>query len=351
MDISSILAPLQKFSDARLKSILSEFDLNNASADQVGQLRTKLVNLLSQEDKEKKGKKNELTDSIHAVLLKLAESYPLNEKDVITLGAIPSKYRVFASTGHQFNIKELLRLHKRRDVEKDGKKTLTNPISNLPFSELDTLHILNIAKEKQLDFEKLNIRNPLDKIKVRLENLRTTSEETGIRYEDLVSFNEAEEAFSSKLYMLTKYLKNSIEGREPALSLQDVPQLTVEQSFALGMLYNLIESHHLTLSEAKTLSSGAVKRLSATTRFIKADLLTLSEAKELRPGEINALCTITTYPENLSDQISKLRAYQNQRASENQPSSQLGFFGRIRTGLAHLFRPRRNSDDDQEPRP
>lgn len=103
-----------------------------------------------------------LKDAAYHSLLALAETYPLNDMDPITLGLILPENRVVISSGHQFDINSLIDFHNRRvmretetfsDYGPEGK-LLINPLTNSTFSPDDTIHIKKIAGEHNISIRR-----------------------------------------------------------------------------------------------------------------------------------------------------------------------------------------------------
>lgn len=73
------------------------------------------------------------------ILLKLAKRSPINTEDCFTLEPIEEEYKVFSITGHQFDVRELIKWNEQRDVrysigETAQNKKIINPYNNEPFS-------------------------------------------------------------------------------------------------------------------------------------------------------------------------------------------------------------------------
>lgn len=98
--------------------------------------------------------------NIHKFLMKLAQKLPINETSLITYDFIPSEQRVYTSSGHCFDILELIHCYK--------KNKFINPYSNSPFTLIDACHILNFCieynqKNKNKDLRKFlsELMNPI----------------------------------------------------------------------------------------------------------------------------------------------------------------------------------------------
>ena len=102
-------------------------------------------------------KKGELSlaDAAYTALIALAEHSPINTNDPCNLDPIPDESRIFVSTGHQFNIEQLILFHNSRNYkgtqgEFHNQKYLVNPITNLRFSPKDAAHIVKTATAKNI---------------------------------------------------------------------------------------------------------------------------------------------------------------------------------------------------------
>ena len=103
-----------------------------------------------------------LKQAVHKALLALAYFCPHNAEDPISLGAIEDEKKVAVSTGHQFDIENLVNYHNARPIREaigetnaDGKKWLLNPITNQPFDQEDVRHIQTVAVGLDITIEKL----------------------------------------------------------------------------------------------------------------------------------------------------------------------------------------------------
>jgi hypothetical protein len=87
-------------------------------------------------------------------LLALAQTYPLNQTDPITFEPIALKNRIVSSTGHQYDLNQLIRFHNirvRREGEGEGDvKQLIDPLTNTPFAPHDADYIFEKAKKRGL---------------------------------------------------------------------------------------------------------------------------------------------------------------------------------------------------------
>lgn len=143
MRINEIMAPLEPFLSECpfLENYRSEFD--NITTDRLNSLRISLLDRLNQEDKQ------ELTavgNVIFQALIQLAVLSPLNDVDYITHEPIKENDdRVFTSSGHQFDIRQLLAFRTQRTA-------FINPATNLSFSVRDQQHIQQVAQEKKIQF-------------------------------------------------------------------------------------------------------------------------------------------------------------------------------------------------------
>lgn len=170
MNIKTLLAPLQAFmEDKRISKLLgfidgsSSLDLENIKQEHFEKLRTELINLLSREQNEANNKP--LADAVYNVLLGFAQLSPINSEDYFTLESISPDKIVRVSTGHQFDIVQLIKYHTNREYrgsnlrETPTSKFLLNPAINLPFSQRDTQHILDVAKTKGMEIPHLKVNS------------------------------------------------------------------------------------------------------------------------------------------------------------------------------------------------
>lgn len=156
--VKAIIAKLEGLENNNIFSFFSR--TKNFSTDAVETLRRELLDILKNEKKvlgiivDK-----ELGDICHNVLLKLARLSPLNTEDPSTLEPIASQSRVFVSTGHQYDIHQLINYHNHRDPrgneEEKNYKSSLNLSLNMPFSYRDSTHIQEVAAEKQVIVNRL----------------------------------------------------------------------------------------------------------------------------------------------------------------------------------------------------
>lgn len=74
--------------------------------------------------------------------------------DPATMDEIDENDRVVVSTGHQFDINNLIHFHDARDYkgtegETPSSKWLLNPLTGKSFSPRDVTHIRAVAKQKK----------------------------------------------------------------------------------------------------------------------------------------------------------------------------------------------------------
>lgn len=105
-----------------------------------------------------------LIDLVHQLLILFARLNPINTEDYISCLEITPFDSVVNSAGSQFDIVELLNYHRGRDHrsfmdESVSMKKLLNPLSNLPFSALDTIYIIARAHEKNLRTDYLHLKD------------------------------------------------------------------------------------------------------------------------------------------------------------------------------------------------
>ncbi|WP_133137506.1 hypothetical protein [Legionella rowbothamii] len=131
---------------------LQQVAAKTAGDDLIAKLRRKLLPLTT-EDNYSSSKQN-LVDLAYDTLLILAELYPLNSVEPITLldmKDIDPSDRIFVSTGHQFSLSQLIEWHNQRACrtgETDTSKSLLNPLTNNKFSPKDLTHVSALADKK-----------------------------------------------------------------------------------------------------------------------------------------------------------------------------------------------------------
>ncbi len=160
-NIPEVLIVLESFRD--FKTILSQLGISKKIDDEtVNSLRSTINNILL-DDNNSLITANEiyLPDACHRALLALAEFRPINPEDPISFDKINSKKKVFVSTGHQFDIYTLINYHNDRPCRGDlneeqyNYKQLINPLTNKKFSYMDSTHIRNVAKQKNIEVRSL----------------------------------------------------------------------------------------------------------------------------------------------------------------------------------------------------
>jgi hypothetical protein len=97
-------------------------------------------------------------DALFYAKIALAELFPINQEDPISLELISNKNRVCSSTGIQFDLSILFLHHRTRacritelgEGKNDNEKYLLNPMTNSPFGHSDVNHIKKVAAEKKI---------------------------------------------------------------------------------------------------------------------------------------------------------------------------------------------------------
>jgi len=168
--IPESIEQLSKFEEREdVSTILSEIsnletstEIDEATSES---LRSKLSKILSDDTTESVKKDSlSLADAAYNALLALAELKPINEEDPILLTEIAPGDRVVVSTGHQFDIKSLIKYHDTRDYrgstlhETSVSKWLINPITNAMFSARDVAHIQSTAATKGILIQNLKTK-------------------------------------------------------------------------------------------------------------------------------------------------------------------------------------------------
>lgn len=165
-DISSIINHL-KYGDINK----TYGDINTKTNEMIDFLRKNLLGIISCKSNNGIVKNGlSLTEAAYIALLAVAEYKPINERDPILLTDIEDSAKVYISTGYQFDIETLIRWHNQRPYrgsdlkEQDEKRYLLNPITNQPFSKLDSDHIQREAKKRGIKIKYLrdDIKLPQD---------------------------------------------------------------------------------------------------------------------------------------------------------------------------------------------
>lgn len=164
-----------------------------------------------------------LADLTYEMLIALAETYPLNDRDPITQRSLTEKdddddaeeeiVKIAISTGQIFNLNSLIQYHNVREYrgsdlgETDQSKWLLNPINNTPFNVRDLARIQAAA---QINFI------PIENLKTVADALTEGEEIVDDYYSDLfkkgerlltlaASFGHADAAFFlAKIYFNDK---------------------------------------------------------------------------------------------------------------------------------------------------
>ncbi len=165
-DISSIINHL-KYGDINK----TYCNLNEKTNEMIDFLRKNLLGIISCEGNNQFVKNGlSLTEAAYTALLAVAEYKPINERDPILLTDIEDSAKVYISTGYQFDIETLILWHNGRSYrgsdlkEQDEKRYLLNPITNQPFSKLDSEYIQREAKKRGIEIQYLrdDIKLPQD---------------------------------------------------------------------------------------------------------------------------------------------------------------------------------------------
>lgn len=98
--------------------------------------------LLSEQFKTTSKKGLLLKDVVYDALIALAKIFPNNDEDPISLESIDEPYKIFISTGHQFDIRSLVLYYHTKP-----NRAFYNPFTNLPLSEQDKKHVLLFATQ------------------------------------------------------------------------------------------------------------------------------------------------------------------------------------------------------------
>lgn len=101
-----------------------------------------------------------LHDVVWKCLVLLAEFRPINDSDPVHLDSILPEDKLFTSTGYQFSLTALVHFHRVRPPraalgETSCSNRIINPITNLPFSDRDSRHILDLCNKKGLQVSSL----------------------------------------------------------------------------------------------------------------------------------------------------------------------------------------------------
>lgn len=125
------------------------------SEEHLFSLRRQLQCLISDNENSLSDQDKKNAKIAYEALLNLAECYPINDTDYITLENIPDDKKVFTSTGKQFHLETLAQFHNERLPHREAhedfqNKWIIDPSTNLPFSKLDSEHITRIAQEKNI---------------------------------------------------------------------------------------------------------------------------------------------------------------------------------------------------------
>lgn len=277
-----------------------------------------------------------LTDTAYRALLALADHYPTNDIDPMTLEEFDEEDRVNISTGQQFNIITLIDYHNARAYrgtgypgekyqndffrETDKQKFLCNPLTNLPFSILDEQHIIEVAQQKNITIPDLKIQmqeavrtalpltisdadavdfmtqglNPQQSAHVRAGMFAARQfarvEEEALRFEGSEEvyprFGGIEEAAEERFILndlVTLHLLTE-EQRE---------ELTAQERNNLGRhaIYPLLTSNLLTVDEARSLTAQEGRNLAtqAVSTLCSRRLLTIPEARGLSEAQRSRL--------------------------------------------------------------
>lgn len=163
MTISDLIEQLKHFStECNISEIirkLSALPQSSNAQNEVELLRKKLQLIVADP-----GSETKIIDELNLkavaynCLIALAETYPLNELDPVTLGTIAAENRIVISVGRQYDLPELISYHKKRPLrnvegspESNGKnKLLLDPVTNLPFLKEDADHIKIAALTKNI---------------------------------------------------------------------------------------------------------------------------------------------------------------------------------------------------------
>jgi len=165
---------LEKFSErediSAILKILYELESSSGVEDEIIEsLRRQLNAILIDKNSDDVTKGDlSLSDASYNALLALAEFSPINANDPITLDEIDKDNLVVVSTGHQFDIVELIKYHNTRYYrgsslgESSDSKWLLNPITNAKFSSRDVAHIQSVSEQKGILIQHLKIeRQPV----------------------------------------------------------------------------------------------------------------------------------------------------------------------------------------------
>lgn len=166
LNLDPIMSQLREFpNDSRVTEMLTPFNLKDMQIDDVDRLRNKLLELMTQDDALlalRRENHRPLGDAIFKILLVLAKVNPINKEDPITLEEIAEINRVSISTGHQFDIVQLITAHAARlprsDIgETTESKWIINPITNQKVNTRDSSVILQLAEKKNITIPNLKV--------------------------------------------------------------------------------------------------------------------------------------------------------------------------------------------------
>jgi len=241
---SPIDEPLHKILFEQLNAWINNPDLNLAA------VKTESVSSLDAE--------------LYNALLVVVAKKPFNDIDPLSQYAIDPKWQVLTSTGHQFDLRFLkniavvhqgewdVRQHKRA-----SKDIRYNPITNNPFPDKDLERINQeiIIRESQLRAEEEQEQGETKEGKgerrssVVVPAVQAGAEQLAVQrlvmLGVLSSTDLAEckrDGFYARIERCAPYLKNHSEHRSPAMTLQQVLDLTLEQAERLHDNYTCVAS-------------------------------------------------------------------------------------------------------------
>lgn len=192
--------------------------------------------LLKAEQKSIENSNRTLCDAAYQALLEVACYAPLNQENMVTLDPVDPANCIFISTGHQFDIKDLIHFHNKRNPvfklgETAGNKFLLNYYTGSPgspFSDRDKTHILRFAAEKGISVNGLQKTPSVDTVAMSAQE----KADAEVLTQALLSLRQIGELIEAKVIELLK-AKKSQHICELIAALRDEQALTPPKVKAL----------------------------------------------------------------------------------------------------------------------
>ncbi|KTD75590.1 hypothetical protein [Legionella waltersii] len=168
----------------------------------------------------------ELLIIIHEFLIAVAQKKPFNDTNLLLNETIPEGQRVYTSSGHCFDVLELIQCYK--------DKKFINPYLNKPFSPIDICHILNRSIAYSQTHKDKNLMNflktfgPIPVMAIYMKSMVYLADDKGrvigILPQSVLQFNLPIE--KDKLIFSNRYLLQALFAG--TMSMKDVSEIGVD---------------------------------------------------------------------------------------------------------------------------